>query len=90
MPVPEDAEDAPQYSRTCPVVSTRLWRKKGEYNDLQEKSLQISLAISAAYMSRSGCGLNWPKLDFSGSYWPNRPASGAGCPSWRLSRLRGR
>jgi hypothetical protein len=39
-----------QYSRTYPILSTPMWRKKGEYNNLQEKSLQISLAISLAYM----------------------------------------
>jgi hypothetical protein len=39
-----------QYSRTYLIVSTSNRRKKGEYNDLQEKSLQISLAIYRAYM----------------------------------------
>jgi hypothetical protein len=34
-----------QYSRTYPIFSTSKWRNKGESNNLQEKSLQISLAI---------------------------------------------
>jgi hypothetical protein len=38
----------PSYSTSR--FSTSKWRKKGEYNNLQEKSCQISLAIPVDYM----------------------------------------